>query len=40
MLGIAGAAALVGVTRPGSAKAGIMPGSDGILDELDEHSLD
>ncbi|HEY4192797.1 MAG TPA: protamine-2 (modular protein) [Mesorhizobium sp.] len=36
MLGLAGAAALIGVAQPDSTMAGVMPGSDGILDELDE----
>lgn len=35
MLGIAGATAFVGIARPRSAKAGVIPG-DVILDELDE----
>jgi len=34
MLGLAGAAAVASVVRPGSAEAGI-PNSRGILDELD-----
>ncbi|CDX24646.1 conserved exported hypothetical protein [Mesorhizobium sp. ORS 3324] len=35
MLGVAGAAALAGVARPGRAVAGI-PKGNGILDELDK----
>lgn len=38
VIGIAGAA--VFVARPTSAMAGLMPGRDGVLDELDEPASD
>lgn len=39
MLGLAGAAAMAGALRPGSAVAGI-PAGNGILDELDAPAAD
>lgn len=40
MLGLAGAAAMVAVARPGNALAGIPSTGKGILDELDKPSDD